>query len=52
MIWWWVNPPYQGTAKMVDAIYIEHYYPLGKSDLYAAFTLRGLELLRHGGFSQ
>ncbi len=45
------NPPYQGTAKMVDAKYVEKQYKLGKADLYAAFLLRGLELVRDGGVS-
>jgi hypothetical protein len=45
------NPPYQGTSKMADSAYIEHTYPLGKADLYAAFLLRGLELVRAGGVS-
>jgi hypothetical protein len=45
------NPPYQGTAKMVDAGYVEVHYPLGDADLYAAFLLRGLELVRSGGVS-
>lgn len=45
------NPPYQGTSKMVSAKYIERHYPLGKADLYAAFLLRGLELVREGGVS-
>lgn len=45
------NPPYQGTAKMADATYIEKQYSLGKADLYAAFLLRGLELVRAGGVS-
>jgi hypothetical protein len=45
------NPPYQGTSKMADARYIEQQYPLGKADLYAAFLLRGLELVREGGVS-
>jgi len=45
------NPPYQGTSKMADAKYIEKQYPLGKADLYAAFLLRGLELVRDGGVS-
>ena len=40
------NPPYQGTSKMADSKYIEKHYPLGKADLYAAFLLRGLELVR------
>ncbi len=45
------NPPYQGTAKMADTSYIEKTYPLGEADLYAAFLLRGLELVRDGGVS-
>ncbi|MGY1900769.1 BREX-6 system adenine-specific DNA-methyltransferase PglX [Nocardia gipuzkoensis] len=45
------NPPYQGTSKMVDTKYIEKTYLLGKADLYAAFLLRGLELVRNGGVS-
>ena len=45
------NPPYQGTSKMAESQYLEKTYPLGKSDLYAAFLLRGLELARTGGVS-
>jgi len=45
------NPPYQGTAKMADTKYVEQAYPLGKADLYAAFLLRGLELVKPGGFA-
>ena len=45
------NPPYQGTAKMADAAYVQKHYKLGKADLYAAFLLRGLELAREGGTS-
>ncbi|MFE9690851.1 BREX-6 system adenine-specific DNA-methyltransferase PglX [Micromonospora sp. NPDC005806] len=45
------NPPYQGTSKMADAKYVEKTYPLGKADLYAAFLLRGLELVRDGGIA-
>ena len=45
------NPPYQGTAKLADAGYIKRHYPLGKADLYAAFLLRGLQLVREGGIS-
>lgn len=45
------NPPYQGTSKMADATYIEREYPLGKADVYAAFLLRGLDLVRPGGVS-
>ncbi|QDE82497.1 type II restriction endonuclease [Myxococcus xanthus] len=45
------NPPYQGTSRMKDAGYIAKHYPRGKSDLYAAFLERGLELCRLGGAS-
>lgn len=45
------NPPYQGTGKMESTIYVERHYPLGKADLYAAFLLRGLELVAPGGLS-
>ena len=45
------NPPYQATSKMADSKYIEKRYPLGKADLYAAFLLRGLQLVRDGGVS-
>jgi hypothetical protein len=45
------NPPYQGTSKMTDSKYVEKNYKLGKADLYAAFLLRGLELVREGGVS-
>jgi len=45
------NPPYLGTTKMASTAYIENTYKLGKADLYAAFLLRGLELVREGGVS-
>ncbi|MCC5578211.1 BREX-6 system adenine-specific DNA-methyltransferase PglX [Microtetraspora sp. AC03309] len=45
------NPPYQGTSKMAETTYVSRTYPLGKEDLYAAFLLRGLELVRDGGVS-
>ncbi len=45
------NPPYQGTSKLAAGKYVEKQYPLGKADLYAAFLLRGLELVRDGGVS-
>jgi hypothetical protein len=40
------NPPYQGTSKMADAKYVAKHYELAKSNLYAAFLMRGLELVR------
>lgn len=43
------NPPYQGTSKMKNAEYVAKNYPMGKSDLYAAFMERGLQLCRLGG---
>lgn len=45
------NPPYQGSSKLVESHYLEATYPLGKADLFAAFLLRGLELVRPGGIS-
>ena len=45
------NPPYQGTAKMADAEYVQKTYEKGKADLYAAFLERGLQLVRPGGVS-
>ncbi len=45
------NPPYQGTGKMVANDYIERNFPAGKSDLYSAFLLRGMELVAPGGYS-
>ncbi len=45
------NPPYQGTSKMADSEYVATQYRLGKADLYAAFLLRGLDLVRWGGTS-
>ena len=45
------NPPYQGTSKMAETTYVSRTYPLGKANLYAAFLLRGLELVREGGVS-
>jgi hypothetical protein len=45
------NPPYQGTSKMVDAREVQRHYPLGKADLYAAFLIRGLQLVRECGTS-
>ena len=45
------NPPYQGTANMAESNYIQTQYRPGKANLYAAFLLRGLELMRAGGTS-
>ncbi len=45
------NPPYQGTSKMAASKYVEDTYKLGKADLFAAFLVRGLELVREGGTS-
>lgn len=45
------NPPYQGTSKLASSQYVENHYHLGKADLYAAFLLRGLQLVRNGGVS-
>ncbi len=43
------NPPYQGTTKMQDVNYVQKTYAKGKSDLYAVFIERGLQLVRPGG---
>lgn len=45
------NPPYQGVAKLAESSELEHSYPEGKADLYAAFLIRSLELVRPGGVS-
>jgi hypothetical protein len=45
------NPPYQGAGKMTSTDYIERFYSPGKADLYAAFIIRGLELVAQGGLS-
>ena len=45
------NPPYQGTEKLAERLYIEHNYTEGKSDLYASFMTRGIELVAFGGIS-
>jgi hypothetical protein len=45
------NPPYQGTGRMATTGYVEEHYSPGKADLYAAFLLRGLELVTSGGIS-
>jgi hypothetical protein len=47
------NPPYQGTSKMTDVKYIskKENYKLGKADLFAAFLLRGLQLVHEHGVS-
>src|ERR1017187_9057588 len=45
------NPPYQGLAKTERFGYVAQKYPCGKSDLYAAFLERGLELVREDGIS-
>ncbi len=45
------NPPYQGTSKLAQKKYVETQYTLGKADLFAAFLLRGLQLVRPHGVS-
>jgi len=45
------NPPYQNGGKTADFAYLARHYPLGKSDLYTAFLLRGLQLCRPQGLS-
>lgn len=45
------NPPYMGSKNMGEVVkkYVEHHFPAGKRDLYAAFILRCLELAAPGG---
>ena len=45
------NPPYQGTSKMRDSGYVKAHYKEAKADLYAAFLVRGLQLVKRGGLS-
>lgn len=45
------NPPYLGIAKTTGFEYVARHYPQGRADLYAAFMLRGLELVRASGIS-
>ncbi|WP_411876401.1 BREX-6 system adenine-specific DNA-methyltransferase PglX [Vulcanococcus limneticus] len=45
------NPPYQGTVKMSKSQYVETNYKLGKTDLFAAFLIRGLSLCSSGSLS-
>ena len=45
------NPPYMGTGGMNSFLkaYVADALPLGKTDLYGAFLLRGLSLCQHRG---
>ncbi|WP_199341913.1 BREX-6 system adenine-specific DNA-methyltransferase PglX [Nostoc punctiforme] len=45
------NPPYQDTSDIVNPEYIKKEYSKGKTDLYAAFLERGLQLVKDGGIS-
>lgn len=45
------NPPYLATKSLAQNSYLAKHYSEGKADLYAAFLLRGLELVREGGVS-
>ncbi|MFV1968961.1 MAG: Eco57I restriction-modification methylase domain-containing protein, partial [Pirellulaceae bacterium] len=45
------NPPYQGTSKMSQTKYVQSEYKRAKADLFAAFLLRGLQLVRANGLS-
>ncbi len=46
-----MNPPYMGKKQMPSKLlgYLAEHFPCGKNDLYAAFLLRGIALLREGG---
>lgn len=45
------NPPYLGSRNMNEALrkYVERHYTAGKRDLYSAFILRAIELIRPAG---
>jgi hypothetical protein len=45
------NPPYQGLSRASSFGYVAKTFPKGKADLYSAFLVRGLELVREGGIS-
>ena len=47
------NPPYLGSKGMNEVLsdWIKHFYPSGKSDLFAAFIDRGLKLALRNGYS-
>ena len=43
------NPPYQGIGKLTNGSALVRAYPDGKTDMFAMFYLRALELLRPDG---
>ncbi len=45
------NPPYMGSKFFTSILknFVNDVYPEGKADLYAAFTLRNIELARENG---
>lgn len=45
------NPPYQGSQKLADDSYLRDFYGVAKPDLYAAFLVRSLQLVRESGYS-
>jgi hypothetical protein len=45
------NPPYQATSKLQESKYVSSHYKPAKTDLFAVFMLRGLELVREHGVS-
>lgn len=47
------NPPYIKSSRMEVSLknYVENEFPEGKSDLYSAFVLRGLELTLENGYT-
>ena len=46
------NPPYLSRRKMNDTLakLLDDQYPEGKGDLYAAFIIRALELVKEDGW--
>ena len=49
--WWWRTRRTRARRRWRTRSTSQKTYPLGKADLYAAFLLRGLELVREGGVS-
>ena len=47
------NPPYMGAKNMSSELkqFVQDHYEAGKADLFAAFILRGFELVPKNGFS-
>ncbi len=47
-----MNPPYHSAGKMeTDVATFQNFYPSGQRDLFTAFILRSMNLLKEGGIS-